>query len=436
MVGTMAKIDDSVKKKVPELRFKGFTDDWEERKLGDTETHFTDGNYGESYPSAKDMSDKANGIPFLRGSDFSNGYLDSSNANYIKPEKHAELTSGHIKQDDIVIAVRGSLGTLGYATKENEGWNINSQLAILRTNKSEISGMFLIQYLLGSKGQKEIFSRNTGTALKQLPIKQLKDIPVPVPTLLEQQKIGSFFKQLDNTIALHQRKLDLLKEQKKGYLQKMFPKNGAKVPELRFAGFADDWEERKLGDTETHFTDGNYGESYPSAKDMSDKANGIPFLRGSDFSNGYLDSSNANYIKPEKHAELTSGHIKQDDIVIAVRGSLGTLGYATKENEGWNINSQLAILRTNKSEISGMFLIQYLLGSKGQKEIFSRNTGTALKQLPIKQLKDIPVPVPTLLEQQKIGSFFKQLDNTIALHQRKLDLLKEQKKGFLQKMFV
>ncbi|STQ15977.1 restriction endonuclease subunit S [Enterococcus faecalis] len=432
----MAKIDDSVKKKVPELRFKGFTDDWEERKLGDTETHFTDGNYGESYPSAKDMSDKANGIPFLRGSDFSNGYLDSSNANYIKPEKHAELTSGHIKQDDIVIAVRGSLGTLGYATKENEGWNINSQLAILRTNKSEISGMFLIQYLLGSKGQKEIFSRNTGTALKQLPIKQLKDIPVPVPTLLEQQKIGSFFKQLDNTIALHQRKLDLLKEQKKGYLQKMFPKNGAKVPELRFAGFADDWEERKLGDTETHFTDGNYGESYPSAKDMSDKANGIPFLRGSDFSNGYLDSSNANYIKPEKHAELTSGHIKQDDIVIAVRGSLGTLGYATKENEGWNINSQLAILRTNKSEISGMFLIQYLLGSKGQKEIFSRNTGTALKQLPIKQLKDIPVPVPTLLEQQKIGSFFKQLDNTIALHQRKLDLLKEQKKGFLQKMFV
>jgi type I restriction enzyme S subunit len=261
-------------------------------------------------------------------------------------------------------------------------------------------------------------------------------VSVSVPSYEEQQKIGSFFKQLDDTIALHQRKLDLLKEQKKGFLQKMFPKNGAKVPELRFAGFADDWEERKLGDTETHFTDGNYGESYPSTKDMSDKANGIPFLRGSDFSNGYLDSSNANYIKPEKHAELTSGHIKQDDIVLAVRGSLGTLGYATKENEGWNINSQLAILRTNKSEISGMFLIQYLLGSKGQKEIFSRNTGTALKQLPIKQLKDIPVPVPTLLEQQKIGNFFKELDSTIALHQRKLDLLKEQKKGFLQKMFV
>lgn len=179
------------------------------------------------------------------------------------------------------------------------------------------------------------------------------------------------------------------------------------------------WEQRKLGDTKTHFTDGNYGESYPSAKDMSDKENGVPFLRGSDFSNGYLDSSNANYIRPEKHAELTSGHIQQDDIILAVRGSLGTLGYATPENEGWNINSQLAILRTNKSEILGKFLIQYLLGSKGQKEILSRNTGTALKQLPIKQLKDIPVPMPILEEQQKIGNFFKQLDDTITLHQRK-----------------
>ncbi|HGK1398164.1 TPA: restriction endonuclease subunit S, partial [Streptococcus pneumoniae] len=285
-------------------------------------------------------------------------------------------------------------------------------------------------------GMKQISGMEAGGAQKNVNAGILQNLLIPLPSLDEQKQISNFILKLDNTITLHQRKLDLLKEQKKGYLQKMFPKNGSKIPELRFAGFADDWEERKLGDTETHFTDGNYGESYPSTKDMSDKANGIPFLRGSDFSNGYLDSSNANYIKPEKHAELTSGHIKQDDIVLAVRGSLGTLGYATKENEGWNINSQLAILRTNKSEISGMFLIQYLLGSKGQKEIFSRNTGTALKQLPIKQLKDIPVPVPTLLEQKKIGSFFKQLDNTIALHQRKLDLLKEQKKGFLQKMFV
>ena len=407
----MAKIDDSVKKKVPELRFKGFTDDWEERKLGDTETHFTDGNYGESYPSAKDMSDKANGIPFLRGSDFSNGYLDSSNANYIKPEKHAELTSGHIKQDDIVLAVRGSLGTLGYATKENEGWNINSQLAILRTNKSEISGMFLIQYLLGSKGQKEIFSRNTGTALKQLPIKQLKDIPVPVPTLLEQQKIGNFFKELDNTIALHQRKLDLLKEQKKGYLQKMFPKNGAKVPELRFAGFADDWEQRKLGEISEKVTlknkDNTFDETLTNSaefgiisqndffdKEISNRSN----------LNGYYVVENNNFVYNPRISNFAPvGPIKRNK--LGRTGVMSPLYYVFKTR---NIDNDFL---EKYFDTTYWHIFMKLNGDSG-----ARADRFAIKD---SVFKEMPIPFPKIEEQIKIGNFFKQLDDTIALHQRK-----------------
>ncbi|MDG6161062.1 restriction endonuclease subunit S [Lactococcus formosensis] len=422
----MAKIDDSVKKKVPELRFKGFTDDWEERKLSEGTSKIGDGLHGT--PNYSDNGD----VFFINGNNLVNGKIVITKETKLVTESNQSKDDKLLNMDTILMSINGTIGNLAWYN--NERVMLGKSAAYLTV--SNFDKKFIFSYLQTSTIKNYFLNNLTGTTIKNLGLKTIRDTTLFVPTLEEQQKIGSFFKQLDDTIALHQRKLDLLKEQKKGYLQKMFPKNGAKVPELRFAGFADDWEERKLGDTETHFTDGNYGESYPSAKDMSDKANGIPFLRGSDFSNGYLDSSNANYIKPEKHAELTSGHIKQDDIVLAVRGSLGTLGYATQENEGWNINSQLAILRTKKSEISGMFLIQYLLGSKGQKEIFSRNTGTALKQLPIKQLKDIPVPVPTLLEQQKIGNFFKELDSTIALHQRKLDLLKEQKKGFLQKMFV
>lgn len=426
MVGTMAKIDDSVKKKVPELRFKGFTDEWEERKLGEL-SNIVGG-----------------GTPSTSNSEYWDGDIDwyapaeIGEQRYVSKSKKTITELGLKKSSARILPVgtvlftsRAGIGNTAILGKEA---TTNQGFQSIVPNPNKLDSYFIYSRTNELKRYGEV--TGAGSTFVEVSGKQMSKMSIMVPELSEQKKIGSFFEQLDNTIALHQRKLDLLKEQKKGYLQKMFPKNGAKVPELRFAGFADDWEERKLGDTETHFTDGNYGESYPSAKDMSDKANGIPFLRGSDFSNGYLDSSNANYIKPEKHAELTSGHIKQDDIILAVRGSLGTLGYATKENEGWNINSQLAILRTNKSEISGMFLIQYLLGSKGQKEIFSRNTGTALKQLPIKQLKDIPVPVPTLLEQQKIGNFFKELDSTIALHQRKLDLLKEQKKSYLQKMFV
>ncbi|HIB1948702.1 TPA: restriction endonuclease subunit S [Enterococcus faecalis] len=415
-------------KKSPQLRFEGFTDDWEERKLGDTETHFTDGNYGESYPSAKDMSDKANGIPFLRGSDFSNGYLDSSNANYIKPEKHAELTSGHIKQDDIVLAVRGSLGTLGYATQENEGWNINSQLAILRTKKSEISGMFLIQYLLGSKGQKEIFSRNTGTALKQLPIKQLKDIPVPVPTLLEQQKIGNFFKELDSTIALHQRKLDLLKEQKKGYLQKMFPKNGAKVPELRFAGFADDWEERKLEELALVLT-------------------GFPFKNEDFVDNGkYLVITNGNIQNESSTVDVSLGnrvddlsdeikeryYLNKNDILVTMDGTVGRTAKVVDDN--MILAQRVARLVANKNT---EFVYQWLNQGSFFNEMTKVSHGGTIKHISLNEISNYSATVPSNnIEQQKIGSFFKKIDDTIALHQRKLDLLKEQKKGFLQKMFV
>ena len=414
------------KRESPSLRFRGYTDDWEERKLGDTETHFTDGNYGESYPSAKDMSDKANGIPFLRGSDFSNGYLDSSNANYIKPEKHAELTSGHIKQDDIVLAVRGSLGTLGYATKENEGWNINSQLAILRTNKSEISGMFLIQYLLGSKGQKEIFSRNTGTALKQLPIKQLKDIPVPVPTLLEQQKIGSFFKQLDDTIDLHQRKLDLLKEQKKGYLQKMFPKNGAKVPELRFAGFADDWEERKLGEL-SNIVGG-----------------GTPSTSNTEYWDGDIDwyapaeIGEQSYVSKSKKTITELGLKKSSARILPIgtvlftsRAGIGNTAILAKEA---TTNQGFQSIVPDQNKLDSYFIFSRTNELKRYGEV--TGAGSTFVEVSGKQMSKMSIMVPELSEQQKIGSFFKQLDDTIDLHQRKLDLLKEQKKGYLQKMFV
>lgn len=409
--------------KYPQLRFKGFTDPWEHRKLGDTETYFTDGNYGESYPSAKDMSDKANGIPFLRGSDFSNGYLDSSNANYIKPEKNAELTSGHIKQDDIVLAVRGSLGTLGYATKENEGWNINSQLAILRTNKSEISGRFLIQYLLGSKGQKEIFSRNTGTALKQLPIKQLKDIPVPVPTLLEQQKIGNFFKELDSTIILHQRKLAKLKELKQGYLQKMFPKKGAKVPELRFAGFADAWEQRKLG------------EILAERNDQITETNEYPLM-------SFVQGKG---VTPKGKRYNRSFLVKNIDKKYK-KTELGDFIYSSNNLE----TGSIGLNRTGKAVISPVYSI---FKSKRKQEsqfigIMSARKDFIFKMIRFRQgvvygqwrihesdFLNIDIRIPSYEEQQSIICFFEKLNKAITLHQRKLEKLQELKKGYLQKMF-
>ena len=191
-----------------------------------------------------------------------------------------------------------------------------------------------------------------------------------------------------------------------------------KKPQIRFAGFTDDWEQRKLGATNTFFTDGNYGEAYPKSSDMTDSGSGIPFLTGGNLKDGKLSLDGASYITPEKHSKLTSGHLLEDDIVIAVRGSLGALGYVNTDNSGWNINSQLAILRTDKSELYGKFLIQYLLSWTGQIELLKRQTGSALKQLPIGAIKDVEVPITSIAEQEKIGEYFADLDNLITLHRR------------------
>ena len=173
-----------------------------------------------------------------------------------------------------------------------------------------------------------------------------------------------------------------------------------------------------MGATNTFFTDGNYGEAYPKSSDMTDSGSGIPFLTGGNLKDGKLSLDGASYITPEKHSKLTSGHLLEDDIVIAVRGSLGALGYVNTDNSGWNINSQLAILRTDKSELYGKFLIQYLLSWTGQNELLKRQTGSALKQLPIGAIKDVEVPITSIAEQEKIGEYFADLDHLITLHRR------------------
>ena len=235
---------------------------------------------------------------------------------------------------------------------------------------------------------------------------------VSFPQKAEQIAISGYFDNLDNLITLHQRK------QSCNTL------------------FINVWEQRKLGATNTFFTDGNYGEAYPKSSDMTDSGSGIPFLTGGNLKDGKLSLDGASYITPEKHSKLTSGHLLEDDIVIAVRGSLGALGYVNTDNSGWNINSQLAILRTDKSELYGKFLIQYLLSWTGQNELLKRQTGSALKQLPIGAIKDVEVPITSIAEQGKIGEYFSNLDNLITLHQRKLEKLKMIKRLLLEKMFI
>ncbi len=392
MVGTMAKIDDSVKKKVPELRFKGFTDEWEERKFAD----FIDVKSGKDYKHLNSGS-----IPVYG----TGGYMLSVDRALSDIDAIGIGRKGTIDKPYLLKAPFWTVDTLFYAVPKQ---NIDLQFSLS----------------IFKKINWKKFDESTG--VPSLSKTVINSVSVSVPSYEEQQKIGSFFKQLDDTIALHQRKLDLLKEQKKGFLQKMFPKNGAKVPELRFAGFADDWEERKLSEGTSKIGDGLHGT--PNYSDNGD----VFFINGNNLVNGKIVITKETKLVTESNQSKDDKLLNMDTILMSINGTIGNLAWYN--NERVMLGKSAAYLTV--SNFDKKFIFSYLQTSTIKNYFLNNLTGTTIKNLGLKTIRDTTLFVPTLEEQQKIGSLFKQLDDTIALHQRKLDLLKEQKKGYLQKMFV
>ncbi|MDV3546412.1 restriction endonuclease subunit S [Leuconostoc falkenbergense] len=401
----MAKIDDSVKKKVPELRFKGFTDDWEQRKLSNESTITAGGDIDKS--KLKEVGEYpifANALT----NDGTVGYYDS----YYRVEAPAVTVTGR--------------GDVGHAKARKVNFTPVVRLLAVKSNHD-------VDFLENAINNHKVLVESTG--VPQLTAPQLGNYKIFFPTGEEQQKIGSFFKQLDDTIALHQRKLDLLKEQKKGFLQKMFPKNGAKVPELRFAGFADDWEERKLLDNVEKVLD--YRGKSPPKFGMEWGTEGYLVLSALNVKNGYIDKSvEAKYGDHELFDRwMGNNRLEKGDVVFTTEAPLGNVAQLP-DNNGYILN-QRAVAFKSLQETDDNFFAQLLRSPIVQNTLKASSSGGTAKGIGMKEFAKLNARVPeTHEEQRKIGLFFKHLDDTIALHQRKLDLLKEQKKGFLQKMFV
>ncbi|WP_396425369.1 restriction endonuclease subunit S [Lactococcus cremoris] len=410
----MAKIDDSVKKKVPELRFPGFTDDWEERKLGE-HAKYRRGSFPQPYGN-KEWYDGEGAMPFVQVVDVTNKLTLVENTKQ-KISKLAQSKSVFVPKGTVVVTLQGSIGRVAITQYDSF---VDRTLLIFEDYEKETDERFWA-YTIQKKFEIEKLKAPGGT-IKTITKEALSSFDVHLPQFKEQAKIGSFFKQLDDTIALHQRKLDLLKEQKKGYLQKMFPKNGAKVPELRFAGFADDWEQRKLNEVSDIY-DGTH--QTPKYQD-----NGVMFLS---VENIKTLTSNK-FISREAFEDEFKIRPQRGDVLMTRIGDIGTANVVeTDEDLAYYVS--LALFKSE--ELNPYFLQASIYAPFVQYQIWKRTLHIAFpKKINKNEIGQVPINVPTLAEQTKIGSFFKQLDDTIALHQRKLDLLKEQKKGFLQKMFV
>ena len=420
-------------KKSPQLRFEGFTDDWELRKLGDEVK--INGRIGFRGYTQADIVTKETGVLAYSPTNIVNNRLYRKRSDtYITKQKYRESPEIMVKNSDILFVKTGStLGKSALVQSINYHATVNPQIVIIRSN--ELDEYFLSVILTSYNILKRINTIKIGGAIPTMTETELKKFPIQVPKSTEQKKIGSFFKQLDNTIALHQRKLDLLKEQKKGYLQKMFPKNGSKIPELSFNGFSGDWEERKLLDNVDKVLD--YRGKSPTKFGMEWGTEGYLVLSALNVKNGYIDKSvEAKYGDQELFERwMGSNRLEKGDVLFTTEAPLGNVAQVP-DDKGYILNQRAVAFKSSK-DTDNNFFAQLLRSPIVQNTLNANSSGGTAKGIGMKEFAKLNAHVPkTFEEQQKIGSFFKQLDNTIALHQRKLDLLKEQKKGFLQKMFV
>ncbi|MCG0640611.1 restriction endonuclease subunit S [Lactiplantibacillus plantarum] len=397
--------------KYPQLRFKGFTDPWVQRQVGDflTESRIP----GSNGAISKKLTVKLWG----KGVIPKETVTDGSEATKYYVRKAGQFMYGKL---DFLHAAFGIVpeNLDGYeSTLDSPAFDIANLNSTFLMDTVMRKSFYLYQGNIANGSRKA----------KRIHVDTFSDMPIDVPTLDEQDKIGYFFDQLDNLIAANQRKLDLLKEQKKGYLQKMFPKNGAKVPELRFAGFADDWEVRKLKDVLDISKTKNKAQQYGKVDVLSvsrevGTVNQIKYqgrsFAGSDLSN-YKVVQGGELIYTKSPLKGAPYGIFQ---VATIKGILSPL-YAvyTSTDKAYTPFVAMALKNDN---IATHYLTP--LVTKGAKNTINVTDEGALEG---------KIQFPSILEQKQIFIFFKQLDDTIALHQRKLEKLQELKKGYLQKMF-
>lgn len=409
--------------KQPEIRFSGFHEEWEQHKLEDGISQIGDGIHGT--PNYIDNGD----IAFINGNNLVNGKIIVSSETKMVNSSQLTNAEKNLDSNTILMSINGTIGNLAWY--RNEKIMLGKSSAYLKV--SDFNKEFVFVLLQTSKIKSYFFQNLTGTTIKNLGLKTIRETPALLPVLDEQVRIGNLFKQLDDTIALHQQELTTLKKTKQGFLQKMFPKEGEKVPAIRFPEFTDDWEPCKFADLF------NRVKSYSLSRDVETKEETeVRYIHYGDIHTKVADKIN----NQSKIPNINQGNfetLQQGDLILA-DASEDYQGIATPavilESTHFDIVAGLHTIVLRPKDANPLYLY-YLINS----EVFRKygyRVGTGMKVFGISATNVLKFETlfPSYDEQKKIGTFFKQLDDTVALHQRELELLKETKKAFLQKMFV
>ena len=403
--------------KKPALRFKGFTDPWEQRKLGEICDFITKG----ATPTTYGFSWQPDGVPFFRNDSIKDNVFVFGEFSYISEAANEVLKRSEVHGNDILIAITGDIGKVGIIPDTVEKANINQHIARVRIRKEALP-YFVYQYLASDDTQKEYQKIKTGLSMPQLSLEQVRDIVVKIPEFNEQGKIADCLRRIDTLITLHQRKHEKLVNIKKSMLDKMFPPNGVSVPEIRFKGFTDPWEQRKLGDITVELSE------------YATQELGLPLLTSSRsglmYQDEYRDSrttkSTETLFSVVPVGTCTYRHMSDDDVFHM---NINTL-------EKGLVSREYPVFEASKGN-NLEFLVQHINSSEEFKAFCAeQKKGGTRTRLYYNTLCQFTVRVPALKEQAQISQCLKKLDTLITLHQRKLEKLQNIKKSCLEKMFV
>ena len=417
------------KSDAPAIRFKGFSDAWEQRKLGDMMNVTSVKRIHQS-----DWTDS--GVRFLRARDIVAAAKNEEPDDYlyISKEKYEEYStlSGKVGVSDLLVTGVGTIG-VPYLVRNLEPLYFKDGNIIWFQNSDKIDGKFLF-YSFSAEQIQGFINESAGIGtVGTYTIESGKKTPISLPNQIEQAKVGEFFQQLDNLITLHQRKFEKLTNVKKSMLEKMFPQNGSSYPEIRFKGFTDPWEQRKLASLCEKFTDGDWIES----KDQSDF--GVRLVQTGNVGVAeYLDKpNNKKWISEDTFDRLHCEEVLPGDILISrLPEPAGRACIVPLLGTKMITAVDCTIVRT-APDMSNKFLVQYLSSQAYFDDVNTCLAGGTRQRISRGNLANFNVPIPVKKsEQDAIGMFFGYLDNLITLHQRELEKLQNIKKSMLEKMFV
>ena len=414
----MSKSDEN-KRRVPKLRFPGFTEDWEQRKWSD------------SVDISTEMVDPKTGI-YDELPHVAPGNIESFTGQIydnVKLVKDEDLISGkfHFYDGDIIYGkINPQLGKYIFARFEG----LTSADAYVLNAKNKVVQEYLFTILQTKDFFNYSVSVSKRSGMPKINRDELNAYSFFAPSKEEQKQIGELFLSLDNLITLHQRKCDRLKELKKGLLQKMFPKNGEKIPELRFPGFTEDWEQRKLGDMY-----GAIGNAFVGTATPYYVEHGHFYLESNNVKDGQINHNSEIFINDEFYEKQKDKWLHTGDIVMVQSGHVGHAAVIPEELD--NIAAHALIMFRNPKEKFEPYFLNYEYQTDiSKKKIENIATGNTIRHILASDMQEFIVDVPTYTEQKRIANYFQSLDHLITLHQRKLEHLKELKKGLLQQMFV